>query len=102
MEKRKILQISMDGPNVNWLLYESIVEEWNENYDYPDLIDIGSWSLHVVHGAFRAGVQKTEWGSDSILQALYNLFPNSPQKGKTMLRLQDLKCFHYFSVEPDR
>ena len=77
LEKKKMLQVSMDEPNVNWKLYDSIVEEWNENDDYPDLIDIGSCSLHVVHGAFRTGVQKTKWGIDSILQALYNLFPFS-------------------------
>ena len=47
----------MDGPNVNWTFYDSIVEERNENFDYPGLIDVGSCSLHVVHGAFRGGVQ---------------------------------------------
>ena len=35
-----MLQVSMDGPNVNWKLYDSTVEEQNENDDYPDLIDI--------------------------------------------------------------
>ena len=39
-----MLQVSMDGPNVIWKLYDSIVQEWGENDDYPDLIDIG----HVV------------------------------------------------------
>ena len=63
LEKKKMLQVSMDGSNVNWKLYDSIVEEQNENDDYPDLIDIGSCSLHVVHGAFRTGVQKTKWGN---------------------------------------
>ena len=72
LEKKKMLQILMDGPNVNWKLYDSIVEEWNENDDYPDLIDFGLCSPHVVHGAFRTGVQKTKWRIDSILQTLYN------------------------------
>ena len=49
------MQISMDGPNVNWKFYDSIVEERNENDDYPSLIDV-SCSLHVVLGPFRAGV----------------------------------------------
>ena len=65
LEKKKMLQVSMGGPNVNWKLYDSIVEERNENDDYPGLIDIGSCNLHIVHGAFRAGVQKTKW---SLLQ----------------------------------
>ena len=93
LEKMKMLQISMDWPNVNWKLYESIVEERNENDDYPDLIDIGSSSLHVVHGAFRTGVQKTKWGIDSILQALYNLFPNSPVKREDYTNITGSKVF---------
>ena len=88
-----MLQVSVDGPNVNWKLYDSIVEEWNENDDYPDLIDIGSCSLHVVHGAFRTGVQKTKWGIDSILQALYNLFPNSPAKREDYTKITGSKVF---------
>ena len=56
---KKMLQDSMDGPSVNWKLYDSIVEERNKNDDYTALIDIGSCSLHVVHGTFRSGVQKT-------------------------------------------
>ena len=93
LEKKKMLPVSMDGPNVNWKLYDSIVEEQNENDDYPDLIDIGSCSLHVVHGAFRTGVQKTKWGIDSILQALYNLFPNSPAKREDYTKITGSKVF---------
>ena len=33
LEKKKMLQVSMDGPNVNWKLYGSIVQEWSENDD---------------------------------------------------------------------
>ena len=80
LEKKKMLQVSMDGPNVNWKLYDSIVQEQSENDDYPDLIDLGLCSLSVVHGSFRTGVQKTKWGIDGILRALYNLFPDSPEK----------------------
>ena len=78
---------------MNWKLYDSIVEERNESDDYPDLIDIGSCSLHVVHGAFRTGVQKSKWGIDSILQALYNLFPNSPAKREDYTKITGSKVF---------
>ena len=93
LEKKKMLQISMDGPNVNWKLYDSIVEKRSENDDYPGLIDIGSCNLHIVHGAFRTGVQKTKWGIDGILQALYNLFPYSPAKREDYQKLTGLKVF---------
>ena len=93
LEKKKMLQISMDGPNVNWKLYDSIVEKRSENDDYPGLIDIGSCNLHIVHGTFRTGVQKTKWGIDGILQALYNLFPYSPAKREDYQKLTGSKVF---------
>ena len=42
LEPRRMIQISMDGPSVNWKLYEQIPEERNEMEDYLSLIDIGS------------------------------------------------------------
>ena len=56
LDKRKMIQVSMDGSNVNWKLLSSIVDEPQSNDDYPELLDIGSCSLHVIHGAFRQGL----------------------------------------------
>ena len=39
---KEMIQGSMDGPNVNWKLGDSIVEEKNQNDDYSPQIDIGS------------------------------------------------------------
>ena len=75
-----MVQVSMDGSSVNWKLNDSIVEERNQNDNYPDLIEIGSCSLHVVHGALRSGVQKTILGIDGVLKAMDNLFDESPAK----------------------
>ena len=62
-DMKKMVHISMDGPNFNLsVLYDSIVEDRNQNDDYPALIDIVSCSLHVVHGAFRHVVQKKKMG----------------------------------------
>ena len=80
LDKRKMIQVSMDGPNVNWKLLSSIVDERQSNDDYPQLLDIGSCSLHVIHGAFWKGMNKTNWGIDSILKALHNLFDKSLAK----------------------
>ena len=33
LDMKKMVQVSMDGPNVNWKLYDSLVEERNENED---------------------------------------------------------------------
>ena len=79
LDQKKLAQVSMDGPSVNWKLYESLVEQRKENEDYPTLM-LGSCSLHIMHGTFRTGVKKTKWGIDSILKALHNLFEDSPAK----------------------
>ena len=34
--------------------------------DYPKIIDIGSCSLHVLHGAFNSGVEATDWFLNKI------------------------------------
>ena len=75
-----MIQVSMSVPNVNWKLYDNIVKERNQNDDYQALITIGSCSLHVVHGAFRSGVQKTKWEIDGVLKAMHKLLDESPTK----------------------
>ena len=54
-----LIQVSMDGPTVNWKMLDLIVEDRNSNETYPNLLDVGSCSLHVVHGAFRTGMKHT-------------------------------------------
>ena len=54
----RLLQLSMDGPNTNWSVLKLLHEDLCEK-DYPNIIDIGSCSLHVVHGAFKSGIEAT-------------------------------------------
>ena len=90
LDMKKMVQVSIDGPNVNWKLYDSIVEERNQNDDYLALIDIGPCSLHVVHGVFRSGVQKTEWGC-TLGHA--HLFDESPAKREDYQSITGSKVF---------
>ena len=53
LDLKNLIQVSMDGPNINWKMLDLIVEDRNSNETYPNLLDVGSCSLHVVHGAFR-------------------------------------------------
>ena len=57
LDLKNLIQVSMDGPNVNWKMLDLIVEDRNSNETYPKLLDVGSCSLHVVHGAFRTGMK---------------------------------------------
>lgn len=80
LDMRKLAQVSMDGPNVNWKLLDALAEDRKSQDQYPDFLNVGSCSLHVVHGAFRSGMMKTKWGIDSVLKAIYSLFSESPAK----------------------
>ena len=67
----KMLQISMDGPATNLKFLKQIVSERNQtDANIPQLLELGSCSLHKVHGAFSAGIQKTGWNIDRLLCSL--------------------------------
>ena len=56
----RMIQISMDGSNVNWALPDNLsIHQKEENANAPDLVNIGS-CLHIVHGCFSAALKKTE------------------------------------------
>ena len=90
----KILQISMDGPNVNWKFYSLICEDRNsQDADLPKLLNIGSCGLHVVHGAFCTGAQSTGWKLDGFLRALWYLFHDSPARREDYTTLTESTTF---------
>ena len=77
----KILQISMDGPNVNWSFYSKISEELAESDpDAKEFLNVGSCGLHVVHNAFKTGAKASEMGVEDLLSGLYWLFSDSPAR----------------------
>ena len=80
------MQISMDGPNVNWKMYDNITEE-RRSEEYPGLIDVGCCSLHTVHGAFRTGVKNTNWNLEVLLRALHSYFSESPAKREDYIQV---------------
>ena len=68
-----LVQVSMDGPNVDWKTVEIIEDHQKiQNPNCPNLIVIGSCGLHVVHGAYGAGQNATDWSLDKFLKAIYS------------------------------
>ncbi|KAJ4946267.1 hypothetical protein JOQ06_023935 [Pogonophryne albipinna] len=60
LDPKKLLQISMDGPTVNWKFLRIFQEDKSkEDPDAPKLINLGSCGLHVVHGSFQTGERET-------------------------------------------
>ena len=75
----KILQVSMDGPSVN-LKFHRDVQSNREEFELPKLIDIGSCSLHIIHGAFKTGVESTDWVIKKTFKGCFTLIHNSPAR----------------------
>ena len=48
--------MSMDGPSTNWKFYDHLVAHRSE-HQLPKLVNIGSCSLHIIHGVFKTGAE---------------------------------------------
>ena len=46
----------------------------------PELFDVGTCGLHIIHGAFKTGMLATSWKLDQFLRAAFNLFNESPAR----------------------
>ena len=74
-----MIMLSMDGPNTNWEVLNKVKDHRNKN-DLPQIMDVGSCGLHVVHGAFNSGVKATGWQLEKILKNMWKLFNDSPPR----------------------
>ena len=76
-----LLQVSMDGTSTNWKFYESLLMDRKEHDpDLPTLINVGSFGLHVIHGAFQFGCTQSGWKLDNLLRSLNYCFSDSPAR----------------------
>ena len=53
-----MIQVSMDGPNVNWKFYDLLTEKLTHEHQ-TKLVNVGSCGLHTVHNSFKAGADAT-------------------------------------------
>ena len=74
-----LVQISMDGPSVNWKFHR-LFNERIHNEHGVSLVNVGSCGLHTVHNSFQTGGQASGWKVSSLLSSLYYLFKDSPAR----------------------
>ena len=55
-----MIQLSIDGPNTNWKVFDSL-QKYREELKYSSLLNLGSCGLHMVHEAFNIGAQESRW-----------------------------------------
>ncbi|KAE8742847.1 hypothetical protein FOCC_FOCC005271, partial [Frankliniella occidentalis] len=79
---RRLLMISLDGPSVNFKFLKELQVHLKGEHgpDEPILLLMGSCGLHVVHNAFKTGVNAAGWGIVGYLRATYNVFKDVPAR----------------------
>ena len=70
----------MDGPSIN-LKFHRDVQSNRKELKLLRLIDIGSCSLHTIHGAFKTGVESTDLEIKKAFKGCSTLLHDSPDRG---------------------
>ena len=81
----KFLQLSMDGPSVNWVVLDKLDDLLVEN-GHTKTVHIGSCAQHTVHGSFQTGISNTGWDIGRILKAMYYILHDSPARREIYAR----------------
>lgn len=71
-----LLQIEMDGPNLNLLFHKLLTKELLENND-KTIIDIGTCGLHNIHNGFSVALKELGFDFDGFAHDLWFFFKNS-------------------------
>ena len=69
----------MDGPNVNWKLFRNLAKDIEDQTD-RQLLNIGSCALHILHNAYKIGINSCLWDVEEVLYALHWLFKDTPAR----------------------
>ena len=84
---RKILQLSMDGPNVNSKFLEIINKKLQTTYS-KILLNLGSCGLHASHSSIMTGHDAADWSVQQVVKGMYDLFKQSPARRADYLELK--------------
>lgn len=79
----------MDGPWVNWKVFDMLssnVEEFNVS---KKILNIGSCGLRVMHNAFRKGCTSSGWEIEEKLSSIYWLLKDCPARRHDFV---NIKC----------
>ena len=94
LRESSMLQVSVDGPSVNWALYDEL-RKHREREELPSLINIGSCGLHIVHGALKTCVTATEWNLKGILKSIYTLLHDTPARRADYISITECDKFPF-------
>ena len=85
LEKSKFVHLSMDGPTTNWNVLQ-LLDDALESGGFSRTLNIGSCTLHILHGAFGTGIGYTEWKLGKLMKAMFKIFDESPARRDVYMR----------------
>ena len=88
LDKNKFLHLAMDGPSTKWKVLD-LLDGTLCDGGFTKTIDIGSCSLHILHGAFGTGIVLTEWKLGKVIKAMFKLLNESPARHDIYLKEGD-------------
>ena len=90
----KLIQLAMDGPATNWALFDLLCTQ-RELEENLTLMNVGRCGLHVIHGAFKTGVQAIKWNICKLLRTCYTLFHDSPARRADFVTVASCDIFPF-------
>ena len=96
------LQMSMDGPNVNWKFYYNLFQE-RKGEELPDLLNTfssssniyRSCSLHVIHRRFEKGAKESGWNLGNTLCSLWQIFHDTHARREDFIQITGSDMFPF-------
>jgi hypothetical protein len=92
----KLVQVSMDGPNVNWSFLSKLKTHLLIEPDSSTIINTGSCALRIVRAAFKVGHKESRWKIDTLLYSLFLLFKDSTVRPAKYAELTGSEQFFRF------
>ena len=91
-----MLQVPMDGPAINSKFFDALIN-YRSKCELPQLINIGSCSLHTVHGALKTAVESTFWKVKQTLKGIWQILHESPARREDFESVTETnKCLFFF------
>lgn len=93
-DPKKLRQISMDGPILNWKCMKMFQEDKRQSdHDASTLLNLGSCALHVVHGSFQSGETEKGWKVGDVLWVHLRLFHDSIARRRVFIEMTKTSTF---------
>ena len=92
LRNESLLQLAMDGANVNWEVLTKLDDNLVED-GYTKSLNIGSYAQYAIHGAFQNGSVKTGWGLQQILKSIEVFLMIRQLEGKLSRLFLEQMCF---------